>query len=152
MCGGIIDRAYAVRRPGQLTHRARRSPKPIGGVSTYGRQKRSSDPDAATSRQIELPAACDARDPAKIVYLNDRRVRQRGGIDQPEVDMSVDNPGHHCTRKLRYVGLLHSRTPEGHRAQFTVDLLQDCRSESMADPKIVNGKPHGYLPISVRTA
>jgi hypothetical protein len=68
------------------------------------------------------------------------------------MDMTVDKPWHHCTGKLRYPGLLHSRSAECHRAQFAVDLLQDCRSESMADPQIVDGKPHGYLPISVRTA
>jgi hypothetical protein len=152
MCDGIIDRAYAVHRSSQFTHRVRRSPNPIGGVPTWGRQKRSSDPNEATGRWIELPAACNARHPAKIVYLNDRGVCQSGGIDQPEVDMTVDKTGHHCAGKLRYAGPLHSRSAESHRAQFAVYLLQDCRSESMADPQIADGKPHGYLPISVRTA
>jgi hypothetical protein len=101
---------------------------------------------------MDLPAACNARDPPKIVYLNNRGIGQCGGIDQPKVDVPLDKTGHHCTRKLRYARLLHRRAPEGHRTQLTVNLLQDCRSESMADPKIVNGKPHGYLPISVRTA
>jgi hypothetical protein len=86
------------------------------------------------------------------VYLNDRGVRQSGGIDEPEVDMPVDKAGHHSARKLRYAGPLHSRSAACHRTQFAVGLLQDCRSESMADPQIVDGKPHGYLPISVRTA
>jgi hypothetical protein len=33
-----------------------------------------------------------------------------------------------------------------------MNVLQDRRPQSLANPKIVNGKPHGYLPISVRTA
>ena len=69
---GIIDGAYTVCRFRQFAHRARRSPNPIGGVPTYCGQERSSDPNEATSRRIELPAARDARHPAKIVYLNDR--------------------------------------------------------------------------------
>src|SRR5512133_1003752 len=87
---GIIYRAYAVCRSRQFTHRARRSPNPIGGVPTYCGQERSSNPNEATSRRITLPAACDTRYPAQIVYLNDGGVCQSGGIDEPEVDMPVD--------------------------------------------------------------
>jgi hypothetical protein len=152
MCDGILDRAYAVCWSRKFTNRALRSPDPTGGVPTYCRQERSGDPNAAAGRRMDLPAARDARHPAKIMYLNDRGVRQRCSVNKPEVDMSVDKTGHHSTGKLRYAGVLHSCPAECHRAQLTVNRFYDRRSESMADPQIVNGKPHGYLPNSVRTA
>jgi hypothetical protein len=134
MRGGIVDRAYAVRRPCQFTHRPQGSPGPIGRVPADGGQERSCDPDQTTRRRIDLPAACDARHPTKVVNLNHCGVRQCGAVDETEVDMPVEHAGHERTRKLRYHRPLHSRKTEPDRPQLIVDLLDESRSESPADP------------------
>ena len=66
--------------------------------------------------------------------------------------MPVGNARHDRSGQPWHTRLLHSHPPERDRPQLAVALLEDCRSESMADPEIVNGKLHRYLPISVRTA
>jgi hypothetical protein len=134
MRGGLVDRTYAVRRSCQFTHRSRWSPGPIGRVPAWRGQERSGDPDHATRGRIDLPAACNARHPAQVVDLDHRGVRQCGGINQTEVDMPVDDAGHERARKLRHRSPLYSRTPECDRPQLIVNLLQESRSESMADP------------------
>jgi hypothetical protein len=149
---GLVDRAYAVRRPRQFAHRPQWSPSPIGRVPADGGQERSGDPDRTTSRWIDLPAACDARHPAQVVDLNYCRVRQCGAVHQTQVDMPVDHARHERTRKLPYPRTLHRRKTEPDRPQLLVNLLDESRSESLADPQLVNGKPHGQLPILVRTA
>ena len=134
MRGSLVDRAYAVRRPGQFTDRPQWSPGPIGRVSADGGQERSGNPDQTTRGWIDLPAACDARHPAKVVDLNYCRVRQGGAVHQTKVDMPVDHARHERTRKLRCPSPLHSRATEPHRPQLIVDLLEESRSESLADP------------------
>jgi hypothetical protein len=47
---------------------------------------------------------------------------------------------------------LSSWAPKFDRPQLIINLLEDGRPESMTDPEIINGKPHAYRPISVRTA
>jgi hypothetical protein len=152
VCSGLIDCPYAVRRSRQFPYRPWRCPGPIGRISGYSGEELSSDLDRPTRRRIDLPVARDARQPTEIVYLHHRGIGQRGRIDQTKVNMPVDQTRHYRTRKLHDAGLLDRRTPERHRMELTRNLLKHSWSESMADPKILNGKPHGYLPISVRTA
>jgi hypothetical protein len=132
--GGLVYRAYAVRRPRQLTHRPRWSPGPIGRVAADGGQERSGDPDQTTRGWIDLPAACDARHPAQVVDLNHCGVRQYGAVHQTKVDMPVDQARHERARKLRYPSPLHSGMTQADRPQLIVDLLEESRSESLADP------------------
>ena len=132
--GALVHGAYAVGRTCQFTYRLRWSPGPIGRVAAYGGQERSGDLHDAARRWIDLPAACDARHPAQVVDLDHRGVRQCGGIHQTEVDMPVDDAGHERARKLRHPSPLHSRTPECDRPQLIVNLLEESRPESMADP------------------
>jgi hypothetical protein len=134
MRGGLIDRAYAVLRPRQHTHRPQWSPGPIGRVPADGGKERSGDPDQAPRRWIDLPAACDARHPAQVMDLNHCGVRQCGAVHQTKVDMPVDHTRHERTRKLRYPRPLHSRKTEPDRPQLIVNLLDESRSESLADP------------------
>jgi hypothetical protein len=68
------------------------------------------------------------------VDLDHRGVRQCGGVHQTEVDMPVDEARHECARKLRHTSPLHSRMPECDRPQLIVNLLEQSRSQSMADP------------------
>lgn len=152
MCSGLIDRAYAVRRSRQLPYRSRRCPGPAGRVPAYTRQELPSDLDHSTRWWIELPVACDARHPTQVMYFNHRRIGQSSRIHQTKVDVAVDETWHHRTRKPRHAGPLDRCKPLCHRAEFTVYLLEHSRSKAMAHPEIVNGEPHGYLPISVRTA
>jgi hypothetical protein len=86
------------------------------------------------------------------VDFNHHSTRQGRSIHQTQVDMSVDKTGHHRTTKRRDTGLMHRLPPECHRTELTGNLLEDSRSKAMANPQIINGEPHGYLPISVRTA
>jgi hypothetical protein len=134
MRGGIVDRAYAVRRARQFTHRPRWSPGPVGRVPADGGQERSGDPDRTTRRRIDLPATCDARHPTQVVNLNHCGVRQCGAVHETEVDMPVDYAGHERTRELRYPRPLHCRKTEPDRPQLIVDMLDESRSESLADP------------------
>ncbi len=48
--------------------------------------------------------------------------------------MPVDEARHQRARKPRYTGPPHSRTPECDRPQLIVNLLEESRSESTADP------------------
>jgi hypothetical protein len=57
--------------------------------------------------------------------------------------MPVDDAGHDRPRILRDPSPLHRRVAEPDRPQLAVNLFDDNRSDSMANPKIVNGKPHG---------
>jgi len=134
MRGSLVNRAYAVGRSRKLTHSFRRGPCPVGGVSTNGGQKRSSDLDQTTSRRIDLPAASDTRHPTQVVDLNDCRVGQCGGIHQSEVDMPVNHAGHDRAWKPWHAGTPYRGCPEGDRAQSTIDLLEDRRPEPTADP------------------
>jgi hypothetical protein len=145
MSGGLLDRAYAVGRSRQFTHRPRGSPGPIGRVPADRGEKRSSDLDQATRGWIDLPAACNVRHPTQVVDLDHRAVRQCGGLHQTEVDMPVDEAGHDRARKSRHISPLRSRAPESDRPQLTANLLEHSRSESMTDPQIVNSNPHGHL-------
>jgi hypothetical protein len=77
------------------------------------------------------------------VDLNHCAACQCGGIDQTQMDMPIDDAGHDRPWKLRYPSPLHRRVAERDRPQLAVNLFEDSRSESMADPKIVNGKAHG---------
>ena len=101
---------------------------------------------------MDLPAPGDARHPAEVVHLNHGGIRECSGIDQTKVDMPVGNPRHDRSGQPWHTALLNSHPSERDRPQLAVVLLEDRRSESMADPEIVNRKLHGYLPISVRTA
>jgi hypothetical protein len=152
MGGGFFDRAYRIRRSGQFPNRTWWSPSPIGRITTYRSEELSSDLDQQPWRRVDLPVTSDARHPAQIMYFDQRGIGQSGGINQAEVNMSINKAGHHGTIELGYAGLLHGRVSECQGTQVPVKLGKDCRSKSMADPKIVHGKPHGYLPISVRTA
>src|SRR5215211_510276 len=68
------------------------------------------------------------------------------------MNVSVDQTRHDRASKPRYPSLLHGALAKRDGPQFTADLLQGSRTASIADPKISNGKPHDYWPISVRTA
>ncbi len=152
MRGGLVDRACTIRGSCQLAHRSRRSPGSPRRVSTNRGQECSSDLDQATRRRIDLPAPGDARHPAEVVHLNHGGIRECSGIDQTKVDMPVGNARHDRSGQPWHTRLLNSHPSERDRPQLAAALLEDRRSESMADPEIVNGKLHGYLPISVRTA
>jgi hypothetical protein len=152
MRGALVHGAYAVGRTCQFTYRLRWRPGPIGWVAAYGGQERSGDLHDAARRWIDLPAARDARHPAEIVHLDHGSCCQRGGIHQTQVNMSVDDAGHDRAGKLRDSSPPRSLASQGDRPQLMINQLDDCRSESMADPEIVNGKPHDHVPILVRTA
>jgi hypothetical protein len=94
------------------------------------------------------------RHPAEIVNLNHGGRCQRGDIHQTQVNMPVDDAGHDRAGKLRDSRPLRSLASQGDRPQLMINQLDDCRPESMADPEIVNGKPHDHapVPILVRTA
>jgi hypothetical protein len=69
--------------------------------------------------------------------------------------MAVDDAGHDRARELRDMSPAYRSIPQLNWPQFARNLLENRRSESMADPKLVNRKPHDEchcLPISVRTA
>jgi hypothetical protein len=56
--------------------------------------------------------------------------------------MSINKPRDYCTLELRYPSLLYSCASECQRPQLPINLGEDCRSKSTADPKIVDGKRH----------
>src|SRR4029453_884236 len=71
---------------------------------------------------------------------------------QTQVNMPVDDAGHDRAGKLRDSSPLRSFTSQGDRPQLMINQLDDCRSESTADPEIINSKLHDHVPILVRTA
>jgi hypothetical protein len=86
------------------------------------------------------------------MYFNHRRIGQSSRIHQTKVDVAVDKTWHHRAGKLWHTRPLDRCEPPYHRTELTVHLLEHSRSKAIAHPEIVNGKPQGYLPISVRTA
>src|SRR4030095_15652301 len=134
MRGALVHGTYAVGRTGQFTYGLRWCPASIDRVAPYGGQEWSGDLHDAARRWINLPAACDARHPAEIVNLNHGSRCQRRGIHQTQVNMPVDDAGHDRAGKLRDSSPLRSFTSQGDRPQLMINQLDDCRSESTADP------------------